>query len=237
MQSNNKYWWDGSVLRGPLEMEQPRERISGIINKYYSYRKGLFEEHIASLPTLKVSEPLQKAWGSEGKIVVEGVDFRIALIDPIGLENDKAGTKTAIPITAHIEKDRVLQEMIEDWKRGRYPDFSHWSPSEKETFINGLVQIAAKEIMIAFYAFGLKTHVECTVINEPTDDKFSFSFRKKIEPAERTYTLTEKQLSDLWDAANEHGYAQCECDNYETKNNETSKQQYLKDKFGITLNQ
>jgi hypothetical protein len=91
MQSNNKYYWDGKVLRGPLEMDKPAELISRkdlgyagnqFVDKVYELAQGAesmahnaFNDHLSSLPTIKVSEQLQKALGSEGKMVVKGVDF------------------------------------------------------------------------------------------------------------------------------------------------------------------
>lgn len=45
--------------------------------------------------------------------------------------------------------------------------------------------------MMAFYTFGLKTHIETEVVNESTNEKFTFSFIKK--PNQGTGTSTERR--------------------------------------------
>lgn len=64
------------------------------------------------------------------------------------------------------------------WGPDEYPDLSSCTPEQKHETIFGLIQLAAKEIMRMFYAFGLKTHIECKVVNEPTNETFEFSFVK-----------------------------------------------------------
>lgn len=65
------------------------------------------------------------------------------------------------------------------WGPDEYPNLSDATNEQKTEVLIGLVQVAAKEIMRMFYAFGLKTHIECTVVNDPTNESFDFIFRKK----------------------------------------------------------
>lgn len=65
-----------------------------------------------------------------------------------------------------------------------YPDLSSATPEQKAETINGLVLVTAREVLKMFLAFGLKTHIECTVINDPTKEEFDFIFRKKGKAAE-----------------------------------------------------
>lgn len=64
------------------------------------------------------------------------------------------------------------------WGPDEYPDLSACTPEQKHETIVGLIQLTAKEVMRMFYAFGLKTHIECIVVNEPTNETFEFSFIK-----------------------------------------------------------
>jgi hypothetical protein len=58
------------------------------------------------------------------------------------------------------------------------PDLSDIAPEEKEKFISGFIELCSKQILRCFNSCGLKTHIECTMINEPTNEKFRFLFEK-----------------------------------------------------------
>lgn len=94
-----------------------------------------------------------------------------------------------------VNRDEFIKEVIKDWKDGKYPDLSHWSAQDKADFVSGLVQIAAKEIMMTFYALGLKTHIECELTNEPTNEKFKFSFIR--QPTPQPENINEKEQNEL----------------------------------------
>ncbi len=83
-----------------------------------------------------------------------------------------------------------------------YPDLSSATPEQKAETISGLIELAAKEVLKMFYAFGLKTHIECTVINDPTKEEFDFIFRKKGAAPSREKEVAG--IDELWDEHSEH---------------------------------
>lgn len=100
--------------------------------------------------------------------------------DYTGENNDRAYEIIGI-VMAGV--DKIMPERT--YGENEYPDLSSATPEQKAETINGLVLITAKEVLKMFYAFGLKTHIECTVINDPTKEEFDFIFRKKGAAAVR----------------------------------------------------
>jgi hypothetical protein len=178
MESNNKYWYDGKDLRGPLQLDWPkRENFLNGMKGRKMFERNLehYEKQLLSLPALKVSEQLQKAWESEGKMVEAGKDFEIKNLtdlETIGIVT----TGCFMPCD---------QSRIDEGKCSCY-------------------------------------------------SKFLFAVPITAQP-EKTYPATAKQLSDLWDAAHEHGYEQYGCDYFSEINQLPDKQQYFKDKFNIDI--
>lgn len=92
------------------------------------------------------------------------------------------------------------------WGENEYPDLSFATPEQKAETINGLVLLTAREVLKMFLAFGLKTHIECTVINDPTKEEFDFIFRKKRATAGREEE-DKKQFDALQSWLSNGGYS------------------------------
>lgn len=85
------------------------------------------------------------------------------------------------------------------WGENEYSDLSLATPEQKAETINGLVLVTAREVLKTFLAFGLKTHIECTVVNDPTKEEFDFIFRKKGTAAGREEDAVEFAEWAGWD--------------------------------------
>jgi len=66
-----------------------------------------------------------------------------------------------------------------------YIDLSEIDKSEKDKLIRGFGEVTAKEALRLFLSLGLQTHIEVSVVNEPTNELYLLSFRK-IDPATGT---------------------------------------------------
>lgn len=69
-----------------------------------------------------------------------------------------------------------------------YPNLSDIPEEDKAKIINKMVESVAKVALMTFYSMGLKTHIETTLRNDPTNENFVFSLRK---------SPTYKPLSEL----------------------------------------
>lgn len=59
------------------------------------------------------------------------------------------------------------------------------SNEDKEKYIRGLMEVAGKEFVAAFIGLGLKTHMECMIIEENSKKEFVLSFRPFTEHLKR----------------------------------------------------
>lgn len=102
-----------------------------------------------------------------------------------------------IPARPNSDPDLVLTELVERFKEmlepvsapsvptlseNEYIDLSDLSEEDKKEMVTGFAQTVSKETMKLFYSLGLKTHIQCSVVNEPTDELFEFLFRKLPAP-------------------------------------------------------
>lgn len=63
-------------------------------------------------------------------------------------------------------------------KEGKVYDLSGISDKEKDSMIQGLMEIAAKHFLEVYVMLGLKEGMSVNVENESTGDKFFLSFKK-----------------------------------------------------------
>lgn len=112
---------------------------------------------------------------------------------------DSGGRKwvLSVPAKPNSDPDLVLTELVERFKEmqepvsapsvpalseNEYIDLSDLSEEDKKKMVTGFAQTVSKETMKLFYSLGLKTHIQCSVVNEPTDELFEFLFRKLPAP-------------------------------------------------------
>lgn len=93
------------------------------------------------------------------------------------------------PLATHI--DSLYSEKV--------PDLSELDKIGKDEFIKEFVEMTAKNVLSAFVALGLKTHLEATVINDADGNTYKLSFRKAEFPPPPLEVTEEKIIKYLMD--------------------------------------
>lgn len=116
MSTENKiqpyYLYTNGVLK---LVDRERPQVKGVVFEGSITHEVLtaYDNWFNSLPSIAVSDDLKAKW-KEGQRYEDGKDFVIKNIDPIGMENDKAGKPTAIPVNTLQEEKEDQDELWDE---------------------------------------------------------------------------------------------------------------------------
>ena len=99
-------------------------------------------------------------------------------------ENYNAANKCADTCIQYFtECQKEQSKCVSDGKDFSFIDYDLVNIDEnvRKEILEGFVKETAKHTLELFLSMGLKTHIECKVVNDQTNEEFTFSFKKIIK--------------------------------------------------------